>query len=106
VIPMGKIIKLLNKLVEKLTPAHASMKYIVWYALMLVFSSVIYLIAWLFKWYIEGKPDLPSLLAFIHEIASAAWIAVIGFCAKYFIDRNADGIPDELEGKGGDHCVR
>jgi hypothetical protein len=88
--------KLFSKL-PSLNPTHASMKYIVWYAVMLVFCCSIYIMAWFCEWYITGKPNEAEMLQFLHEVASAGWIAVVGFCAKSFVDRNNNDIPDSLE---------
>jgi hypothetical protein len=73
------------------------MHYILWYALLLVFCCTIYLAGWGVDWYICGKPNLPELRNFLHEIASTPWIAVIGFVGKALIDKDGDGIPDEFE---------
>ena len=77
--------------------ASKSMKYISLYALLLVLCCLLYLAGWGFIWYFTGNPSLDQLLKFIHEIASASWIAVIGFIAQGFVDRNNNGIPDHLE---------
>lgn len=74
-----------------------AMRYIKWYALLLVFCCTIYLTAWCVDWYIVGKPDLIEIRNFIHEIASASWIAVVGFICKALVDKDGDGIPDEFE---------
>ena len=80
-----------------------AMHYILWYALLLVFCCTIYLTGWCVDWYVSGKPNLPELRNFLHEIASTPWIAVIGFIGKAFIDKDNDGIPDEFEEtKGND----
>jgi hypothetical protein len=95
-----KLTKLLDK-IPNLKPTNASMKYIVWYAVMLVFCCTVWLIGWFIEWFITGKPNLSELLQFLHEVSSAGWIAVIGFCAKSFVDRNKDNIPDSLEDDQG-----
>lgn len=76
-----------------------AMRYIVWYALLLVFCCTIYLTGWCVDWYVSGVPNLPELRNFLHEIASSSWIAVIGFVAKALVDKDNDGIPDEFEDK-------
>ena len=75
------------------------MRYIVWYAALLVVCCMIYVAAWLYDWSAGTKPDLVELRNFLHEISGAAWIAVVGFLAKSFIDRNDNGIPDQYETK-------
>lgn len=77
----------------------AAMRYIIWYALLLAFCCTIYLIAWCADWYISRIPNLPELRNFLHEIASAAWVAVVGFICRALIDENSNGIPDEFEDK-------
>lgn len=76
-----------------------AMRYIVWYAAMLVICCTVYLIAWFCRWEMDGKPDLSELRAFLHEIASSPWVAAIGFIGKSFVDKDGDGIPDEFEQK-------
>lgn len=79
-----------------------SMKYIVWYAIILVFGVTVYFIGWFYLWWLTGKPDIVELRNFLHELASAQWVALMGFLAKAFIDQNHDGIPDEFENMKGD----
>jgi hypothetical protein len=85
---------------------NAALKYIIWYALLLVFSCALYTAGWIFEWYKTGTANLPELRNFLHEIASSPWIAVIGFIAKYFIDKNDNGIPDSLESEEKDTPVQ
>ncbi|MDD4601726.1 MAG: hypothetical protein PHQ46_11850 [Negativicutes bacterium] len=96
-----KLLALLQAATTKLTPdtVKGAMRFIIWYALLLVFCCIVYVVAWLFDWYTTGNPNLVEIRNFLHEIASAPWIAVIGFIAKAFIDSNNNGIPDELESK-------
>lgn len=81
----------------------SSMRYIIGYAVLVAGCALLYVFAWCFEWWISGKADLPALLQFLHEIASAPWVALIGFLAKAFIDRNNDGVPDEFEERKDDH---
>jgi hypothetical protein len=92
-----------KKYLRNMTKSHAAMRYIVWYAAMLVIGCTIYVSAWIYDWYTQPRADLVELRAFLHEIASAAWIAVIGFLAKSFIDRDNNGIPDQYEEEKEDH---
>ena len=91
-----------KKYLRNITKSHAAMRYIVWYAALLVVCCMIYVAAWLYDWSTGTKPDLAELRNFLHEVSSAAWIAVIGFLAKSFIDRDNNGIPDQYEEKEGD----
>jgi hypothetical protein len=79
--------------------AQGAMKYILWYALTLIFTVSLYLIAWIYEAWSTGKPDMAELRNFIHEIASSPWVAAIGFVAQMLVDRNNDGIPDSIENK-------
>lgn len=88
-----------KKYLRNITKSHAAMRYIVWYATLLVVCCMIYVAAWLYDWNTGAKPDLVELRNFLHEISGAAWIAVVGFLAKSFIDRNDNGIPDQYETK-------
>lgn len=88
-----------KKYLRNMTKSHAAMRYIVWYAAMLVIGCTIYVSAWLYDWYTALRPDLVEFRNFLHEISGAAWIAAIGFLAKAFIDQNNNGIPDQYEEK-------
>ena len=98
-IKVSQWIKKGKKYLRNLTKSHAAMRYIVWYAALLVVCCMIYVAAWLYDWSAGTKPDLVELRNFLHEVSSAAWIAVVGFLAKSFIDRNDNGIPDQYETK-------
>lgn len=74
-----------------------AMKYITWYAGILVLACTIYLIAWCYNWYQTKVADLNILLQFIHELVSSPYVAVIGFIAKMFVDKNHNGKSDILE---------
>ena len=91
-----------KKYLRNMTKSHAAMRYIVWYAAMLVIGCTIYVSAWLYDWYTALRPDLVEFRNFLHEISGAAWIAAIGFLAKAFIDQNNNGIPDQYEEKKED----
>ena len=96
-VKISKWIKKGKKYLRGLTKSHAAMRYIVWYAAMLVICCSIYVGAWIYDWNNTTKPDLVELRNFLHEISGAAWIAVIGFLAKSLIDRDNNGIPDQYE---------
>lgn len=83
--------------VDNMNFSTGAMKYILWYAGLLVLCCALYIIAWGADWFIHGKPDMKQLLAFLHEIASASWVAVIGFIAKSLVDRDGNGVPDDFE---------
>ena len=52
---------------------------------------------WLFSWYATGKPELTILNQFLQTITGGAFIAAVGFFCKGLIDRDNDGIPDDME---------
>ena len=83
------------------TAPKAAMRYIVWYAFFLAFCSALYVVMLLADWYIAGRPNLTEMRQFMSVMLSGAAVAAIGFCARWLIDRNDDGVPDEAE-KGGD----
>lgn len=90
-------IRLAQSKVNLLTISKGAMRYIVWYALLLVFCCALYVASWGVDWYQNGKPNVVEMRFFLHEIASTAWVAVIGFIAKSLVDTDNDGIPDEFE---------
>lgn len=68
------------------------------YMLFLLSSLVLYMTGWIYLWYTTGKPDLPKLIDFINSMGSKGFAAVILMVAANFVDRNHNGIPDQLEG--------
>ena len=80
-----------------LQQSQEAMRFIIWYALLLVVCCLFYVFGWGFDWYKSGVPNLPELRNFLHEIASSPWVAVIGFIAKAMVDENSDGVPDEFQ---------
>ena len=98
-IVIDKWLKSAKKYIKSMRFSSGAMRYILWYAALLVLCCVLYLIAWGVDWWIQGTPDMKQLLAFLHEIASASWVAVVGFICKGLVDKDKDGIPDEFEKK-------
>lgn len=92
-----KTLQWVTKKINTISVGSGAMKYIVWYALLLVACCLLYIGGWCVEWHKTGNPDLSAMLDFLREIASASWVAVIGFVAKSFVDNNNNGIPDELE---------
>lgn len=74
-----------------------AMKYITWYAGVLVAACSLYLVGWCIDWYVTKIPKLDQLLQFIHELVSSPYVAVIGFIAKAFVDKNHNGKSDLFE---------
>lgn len=75
------------------------MKWIAWYIGIILLSTFLYMVGWCVLWFIQGKPDIIELRAFLHEIVSAPWIAMVGAVAQYFVDKDNNRIPDVLEKK-------
>ena len=90
-------LKLAREKLGQLRVSHDALRYVLLYALLIVLGCLLYLTGWCATWYATGKPDVAELRQFLHEIASAPWIAVIGFIARAMVDKDGDGIPDELE---------
>lgn len=85
-------------LLERLpsTAPKAAMRYIVWYAFFLAFCAGLYIVMILADWYVTGRPDLGEMRQFLSTMLSGAAVAAIGFCARWLVDRDGDGIPDEI----------
>ena len=98
---LDKWIKQAKTYVQSMNFNNGAMRYILWYAALLIVCCVMYLTAWCIEWAVVGTPNLKDLLAFLHEIASASWVAVIGFICKGLVDSDNNGIPDEFEQKDG-----
>lgn len=100
---MEKIKKWIQKFMDSIpaTAPEAAMKYIIWYALFLALCAGLYLIMLMADWYVTGRPNLSEMRQFISTMLSGAAVAAIGFCARWLVDRDGDGVPDEAQ-KGGE----
>lgn len=85
----------LNKLPK--TAPGAAMGYILWYALFLILCAALYIVMILADWYIAGRPNLSEMRQFLNVMLSGAAIAAIGFCGRWLVDQDEDGVPDEAE---------
>ena len=83
------------------TAPEAAMKYIIWYAFFLAFCAGLYIVMLLADWYITGRPNLAEMRQFVSTMLSGAAVAAVGFCARWLVDRDGDGVPDEAQ-KGGE----
>lgn len=83
--------------IQNMSFSGGAMRYIVFYAVLLMACCLLYIGGWAVMWYIDGRPNLKEMLSFLHEIAGASWVAVVGFVAKALVDKNNNGIPDEYE---------
>lgn len=92
---------LFKKCIKSITKTMTTpiMKWIAWYVGIILLSTFLYLVGWCVLWFIQGKPDIIELRAFLHEIVSAPWIAMVGAVAQYFVDKDNNHIPDILEKK-------
>lgn len=103
-----KIREWLNKALEKiprLSYSSAAMKYISWYAVFLMLCSGIYVVMILYDWYSTGRANVAEMRQFISVMLSGAAVAAIGFIARYMVDKDGNGIPDEIE-KGDSNDIR
>lgn len=73
------------------------MKYILWYAIFLTLCCILDVVMILADWWDNGKPNLVEMRQFISTLLSGSAIAAIGFIARWLVDTNANGIPDEAE---------
>lgn len=48
-------------------------------------------------WWASGKPDLAEMRQFMCVMLSGAAVAAIGFCGRWLVDSDANGVPDEDE---------
>ena len=64
-----------------------------------IFIVILYLIGWIYKALVLGKIELAELIALLSAIVAPQSISALVFFSKAFIDKNHNGIPDELEDK-------
>lgn len=100
---MDKLREWIEKLIQKIpqTAPGAAMRYILWYALFLVACCLLNVIMILADWGINGKPNLGEMRQFLSTIISGSAVAAIGFVARWLVDTDGDGVPDEI--KKGEH---
>lgn len=93
----------LGQLMEHIpaTAPRAAMRYIRWYALFLTLCAALDVVMLLADWYTTGRPNLSEMRQFLSTMLSGAAVAAIGFCARWLVDRDGDGVPDEAQ-KGGE----
>ncbi|WP_337767366.1 hypothetical protein [Phascolarctobacterium succinatutens] len=100
-----KILSFIGKLTNKLKVSTKRnrkirldiIKFIVGY---IIFVFTLFLVGWCFLWYVKGLPDLMLLLEGIKALSAPAVLAVVKFICDStmnFVDKNNNGIPDELE---------
>lgn len=91
----------LGQLMERIpaTAPRAAMRYIRWYALFLALCAMLDVVMLLADWYATGKPNLSEMRQFLSTMLSGAAVAAIGFCARWLVDKDGNGVPDEAEEK-------
>lgn len=76
-----------------------SMKLIVGYLIILGIACVTYLTGWFYQWIILGILRLSELKDIIVVFSNPSFVAAIGTLALLLVDRDGDGMSDELENK-------
>nr|DAO31679.1 MAG TPA: hypothetical protein [Caudoviricetes sp.] len=73
------------------------MAVIVGYFIAVVLLIFTYYAAWLYMWLWLNKIVMSDLLALIREITGPAMVAFVTFIATSLVDKDGDGVPDNLE---------
>lgn len=73
------------------------MAVIVGYFIAVVLLIFTYYAAWLYMWLWLDKIVMSDLLALIREITGTAMVAFVTFIATSLVDKDGDGVPDNLE---------
>lgn len=73
------------------------MAVIVGYFIAVVLLIFTYYAAWMYMWLWLDKIVMSDLLALIREITGPAMVAFVTFIATSLVDKDGDGVPDNLE---------
>lgn len=73
------------------------MAVIVGYFIAVILLIFTYYAAWLYMWLWLDKIVMSDLLALIREITGPAMVAFVTFIATSLVDKDGDGVPDNLE---------
>lgn len=73
------------------------MAVIVGYFIAVVLLIFTYYAAWLYLWLWLDKIVMSDLLALIRELTGPAMVAFVTFIATSLVDKDGDGVPDNLE---------
>lgn len=73
------------------------MAVIVGYFIAVILLVFTYYAAWLYMWLWLNKIVMSDLLALIREITSPAMVAFVTFITTSLVDKDGDGVPDNLE---------
>ena len=73
------------------------MAVIVGYFIAVILLVFTYYAAWLYMWLWLDEIVMSDLLALIREITGPAMVAFVTFIATSLVDKDGDGVPDNLE---------
>lgn len=73
------------------------MAVIVGYFIAVILLVFTYYAAWLYMWLWLNKIVMSDLLTLIREITGPAMVAFVTFIATSLVDKDGDGVPDNLE---------
>jgi hypothetical protein len=73
------------------------MAVIVGYFIAVILLVFTYYAAWLYMWLWLNKIVMSDLLALIREITGPAMVAFVTFIVTSLVDKDGDGVPDNLE---------
>ena len=73
------------------------MAVIVGYFIAVVLLIFTYYAAWMYMWLWLNKIVMSDLLALIREITGPAMVVFVTFIATSLVDKDGDGVPDNLE---------
>lgn len=95
---MSKILDVLKSVINKipLLPLRA-MWAIYIYAAFLFVAMLVYAFMILESWHRLGVEPIKDMKDFCEVLFSSAAVTAVSFCARYFVDENKNGIPDEEE---------
>ena len=65
------------------------------YAAFMFTALLIYILMILFEWRRTGVEPISDMKEFCEVLFSSAAVTAASFCAKFLVDKNNDGIPDE-----------
>lgn len=74
-----------------------SIKIIIGLSFVYALLVILFLAGWVYNWRAENKADLKIMIELIQVLTGPAAIAAFSFLGKGFIDKNKNGVPDELE---------
>ena len=60
-------------------------------------SFLLFIIAWVCKWLLGHSPDLQVYIEYLKVLTAPQTVAFIAFILKMLIDKDGNGIPDEVE---------